>query len=556
MKSLHLLQFILLTVVLPATLNGQRIASENVTVRFNRLPNNPLPADYTTYSASISSPQQDAQRAGLNTTELISKYFNLRSFKQLNKGGHFHINVEVGPLTISSVEDKEIEQTKEDKEGVKTTTKTYHRKITYRISSSMQLVDVAGNILMEKTESTPANGATYIFKDTNGNFSSLVALEKAWERKQRETENKLRHDEITKACKAYSELIYNRIDTRIVEERIDLQLPKGKKVANADDFATMTAQAVDILKGMTASEPVAPLSTQMKPVFDFWLAQAQAYDPTGKNTAKIHHACLYNLALVHFYLENFPVAREYIAACEALDVKKGLTSSLANRINSTTSSLLKQGITSLHFGFDLTDAQSPPQADYRYLYKNAPSPSPASRLNTAPGYLITSTGDSLSGNFVFSDGKQDKLRFYEGGNVTFVAQERGKTVTRLLDPNQFKRASFNGRQFISLGFSEAISLMKRSSIMEIMEEGPKINLYYYHPFHQEEEGNLVIQKGEDKPIDLSISNLKLVNWKNGFSNFFEDCPALKTDIEAGEYRRNEEHITLAVKRYNGGIGCE
>ena len=310
------LPFLLLIIILPIVLSGQRIANENAIVRFNHLPSNPLPTDYKTYSVSISSPHMDAQKAGLNVDKLISTYFDLRAFKLLNTGGHFHINVEVSPLTISSGEDIEIEETKEDKEGVKTTVKTYHRKIIYRISSSMQLVDVAGNIILERIEKTPANGAFHVFRDRhNKNFSNLKALQTAWGRKQTEVENKLRYDQINKACKVYSELIYNSIDTRIEEERIELQLPKGKRVANASDLEAQTKQAISILESMTASNSVAPLNDQMRPIFDFWITQSQAYSPTDKNSVKVYHACLYNLALVHFYLENFPVAREYIAAC-------------------------------------------------------------------------------------------------------------------------------------------------------------------------------------------------------------------------------------------------
>lgn len=564
MKNLTALSFFFFILTLPVLLNGQRIANEHTVVSYNRLPDTPLPTEYTTYSASINSPNKDLTQLGLSPGKLINSYLNLRAFKRLNEGGHFHINIEIGALNITKLENKEIETTKEDKEGNKTTTKTYQKIITYQTTSSLQLVDIGGNILIERIINTPDKGGRHIFtKDSRGpsrsDFSSVENLEKEWERRRGVTINEITKAEITKAFKAYSDIISNRIDTRIVRTRVELLLPKGRKVSNAEEFVSITEQAVAILGKMTADEAVTPLRSEIAPVLDFWIAQTEAYDPTGKNTAKVHHACLYNLALTHFYLENFPVAREYIARCQALEIKKGTTSDLAENIDKTTKMMLDKGVNTLHFGFDLSDVQEPVNANYAYLYQGIPPP-PApnamnKRLEGVPGYIITTMGDSLAGSFIFSDGKQNTPHFYEGGNVTFINLDKDATNERLVDPREIRRASFNGRKFIRMKFADALSPVKRNNLLEILETGPKMTLYYFHPFHTPGEGNLAIQKEEESPLNLSIVNPRFVKWKASFSQLFEDCPALKSAIEAGEYSRSEKNIRSAVQQYNNGA-CE
>lgn len=540
---------------------AQRIGNETATVRFNRLPTKPLPAEFTTYSASVSTLYKDLTLANLSPQLLVNKHFVLRGFKQFPHNGHFHINVDVGELVIISSKIKKKDTTTENKDGVKTTTSSYYRQIKYRLPLVLLVVDMNGNILLEDIQNGPKDGMKFDFKDGRKNFSSRQKLLEVWHNQQATVMNQLRLQVINSTCESFANSIKNKFDTRMGEHNVQLKLPKGKKLPNGAEFEQMTQQAITILNSMTADAPVAPLQEQLQPVLDFWAAQAEAYLPTDKRTTKIHHACLYNLALVHFYLENFELAKDYHARCDALDLKENTTSSLLEKISAAEERMIAFGTNTRHFAFDFTEVTKPAQADYSYLYKRYQPPAALapSSVQNLPGYFINLRGDSLRGEFVFSNGKIEEPRFQSGGNVTFVYLKNGETFTKLLDPTLFQRASFNDRLFIRKSYSGVLALRNKPHIVEVLLEGERMQLYRAFPFEEgssiPQDGELVIQKTGEKAVVLSVVNPRFTAWKKAFAEFFTDCEALYAEIRVGEFPRKDSEIVRAILLYNNN-DCE
>lgn len=348
-------------------LNAQRIGSKNVFVSYNRLPDKPLPATFTTYSASVRTQYDALSKSGFTPNGLVKKYFRLRAFKMLPQGGHFHINATVGDFTVESVEAKTEETTTKDKDGNKKTGKQYYREITYRMPVSMTMEDKDGNVLEQILYNSPNEGLKHTFLKTNGSkFDSFNEMNKAWKRGT-PTYKELRKEALKEAFSEFSELIKDKYDTQEAQELVQLKVPKGKKVSGASQFEAQASKAAKILKRIKADAPLGAAKTNLQPILNFWERQKDNYSASHKKEGRVHHACLYNLAIVNYHLDNFEEARQYAEAAVATRQKKVYTRSMLDDIKQMQQKTRAQGVSSLHFPIDLSAATGPKGADYTHL---------------------------------------------------------------------------------------------------------------------------------------------------------------------------------------------
>lgn len=542
-------------------LNAQRVSNESVTISYRGLPEQPFPIDFNTYSASVNVlGDQDLSKLkpAVSPQSLIEKYLQLASFRQLIAGGHFHINIQIGELKVDQITNEEVKTTT-TKDSVKTTRISYYKKVVYRYPITLQVFDTSGQVLLRKVANNDPEGITYEFKQNDiSTFPTVKEMDASWEKKKEDVLNKLRSDLILRTFRKYEELLVANFAIREVTEKIELQSPKGKKIPNEEEHDANIAKAVSILSGMTAEGALAPLQEEMVPVKAFWEAQLPLLSTDDKRLRKVHYACLYNLALVSTHLEQFDEARTYLAACEALGEDKRMTEELSNTLANIEASLAENERLSRHFAIDLSNATGPDGVDYTpYTTINGRR----DRTVQHTGYMITNSGDSLVGNFVFSDGEFGEPSFYESGNTLFVYEQEGKTQSRFFDPDEITKAGFKGRTFITMDYSPTLALGTKKNIMEILEGGTKLSLYRYYPFRVREKSEidpqpaLVIHKSGEKPEPLSLLNLSFTNWRKSFAAYFTDCEALYAEIRVGEYKRNERRMKDAIRLYNNN-DCE
>jgi hypothetical protein len=543
------------------SLNAQRVNNESVRITYRGLPEQPFPLTSNTYSVSVNVlGDQDLSDLKPETSPqlLIEKYLQLESFRQLIAGGHFHINIQIGELDITQLTNEE-RKTTTTKDSVKTTTISYYKKVVYRYPITLQVLDPSGEVLLRKVENNGSNGMVYEFKKNKASyFPTIKELDASWEKKKEDVLNEFREHLIPRTFEKYQKLLITNFDTRVTTEKIDLQWPKGKKIPNGDEHDANIATAAGILSKMTADGALEPLQEEMAPVKAFWEAQLPLLPTDDKRLRKVHYACLYNLALVSTHLEQFDEARTYLATCEELGENKRMTNQLTDALDDIEASLVENERPSRHFAIDLSDAVGPEGVDYtQYIRINGRR----DRAVQYEGYMITNSGDSLTGNFVFSDGEFREPSFYESGNTIFVYEQDGKTQSLFFDPDKTTKAGFRGRTFIVIDYSPLLALGTKKNIMEVLEGGTKLSLYRYYPFRvnenteNEPDAALVIHKSGEKPEPLSLFNLSFTNWRKSFAAYFPDCEALQEQIRAGEYKRNERRMKDAIRLYNNN-DCE
>ena len=148
-------------------LHAQKVKNVNVSVFYNRLADEPLSKAFTTYSASIRSKYDDLETSNFTHSGLIDRYFKLRGFKNLPRGGHFHINVTAGRFRVLSSQTKKHESTTKDKEGNEKKVVQYTKEVVYSMPLKLIVEDKDGNILIENIQGNPSDGIKYSHKPAN-----------------------------------------------------------------------------------------------------------------------------------------------------------------------------------------------------------------------------------------------------------------------------------------------------------------------------------------------------------------------------------------------------
>lgn len=543
--------------------DAQRIKDKRASVSNNRLPSEPLPAEFTTYSISINPIGEALSAIGLTPKDLGDKYLTLRAFKKLPEGGHFHINAKVNPFRLISSEEKANTITTKDKNGNAKKTTQYHRTMLYQVPVTFTIEDKNGKIIEQQIYGSSAEGTSYQFlKSKKTPFNSKAELAKAWSNRKA-TYNKLQKEAINKAFSTFSTLIKRKYDISINETFLAIQVPTGKKVANADEFASNAEAAIKVMKAIKPNIPNDETKKNFQPMIDFWTAQKDNFSPDNKKEVKIHHACLYNLAVANLLTENFEDAEKYASLAVNTKKKKSITSSLKNLIESRHKTMKEQGVTTLYFPIDISTATAPEGVNYeKYEPKEpviVPAKAPVDRSVKYDGYYITTSGDSLVGTYVFQRGIGEDPRFYQEKNLKFVYNKKGSPVEMNVTPHRFKRGSFNGRTFSVIKRRGSLSIKKFYYAVEVIQSGPKMKLLQIFPMEIKKDGSLpdpqtlITVSGEDGYVNVGdFKNPKFINWKKGFASLFQDCEVLYAEIRVGEYGRDLASIAEAVSVYNKG----
>lgn len=535
---------------------AQRIKQERVTLAYNRLPNAPLPADFTTYSVTVNPVGKALTTANLTQKGLIDNYLKLRAFKKLPKGGHFHINVAVNRLKIISSEDKTETYTTKDKEGNEKKSTGYYRNVLYKVPVTFTMEDKNGNILEQEVFGSSAEGLQYRFTRSKQNtFNSRADLNKAWSNRT-PTFNTLQKEVIQKAFSTFSKKIKRKYD--ITKESIGLPflVPAGKKVAAADEFRATAVAAANIIKSIKPQVAIDGAKKDLQPMIDFWTTQKDNFSADQKKEVKVHHACLFNLALAYLITENLQEARTYIDLAAATKKNKSLTNQLNAFIIEQDKMMKQHEVTTLFFPIDLATAVAPAGISYKKYEPKEPA-KPVDRSVKYDGQYITTGGETLNGTYVFRTGQSANPKFYQEGNVKFIYNNEKGEKELTLTASSFRGGTFNGRTFKIMKRNPEMSIKKALFAVETIEEGPKMVLLRAYPLEKKKDGStinnqtLLKVKGQDKYHSVSnTSNPNFLNWKKSFAKLFEGCEVLYAEIRVGEFDRDLESIAEAVRLYN------
>lgn len=530
------------------SLTGQRIGDEKANVQFNRLPSEPLSKDFSTYSVDLFTAKSTLRNINMTEENILSK-FDLNAFQKVDEGGHFRIGIIIENFERTGLETKKHETTTGEGDNKKTVTK-YSYEMSYIMPVTVKLEDYEGNVHFEQTFNGGDAPMSYSFrKDKKSNFSSAREMREAWKKRWRGLYTSLAKKAVNDAIGKSNQAIKTKFDiTPITKRQIRIKLAKGKKVAEADDFEKYYGDIKLAFMSMRPDESLDEIKGKVTDALDFWKRTKEKYPAGDKKTGKVHHACLYNLAVVNFWLDNLDEAEMYAAeAATRVDFKKKDAEAILKRIESAKAVMEANEIDTRHFAIETSGNPAPDGVAYPVLMEFDVLP------DGIEGWVKTTDGETINGIFDIDETKS--LDFRPGRSAAFWYMENEEPVKKYVNPELFSSFAFRGRNFVSMNFlpMSAGEITAKPRIMEKVFESDQINAYVFYPFNEpgdEVESEFAVQKKDDKCVSLSIANPRFIAWRKAFSKYLAECPALSQAIANGDYKRNHDMIMKAIEEYS------
>lgn len=540
------------------TIFAQKVKREVFTYAYTQLPASPLPADYSTYSASLSIAGTDLRQIGFTEKNLIDKYLKLRAFKKLPSGGHFHIAIMIDPLVKLGAETQKNTVTTKNDDGKEVKRTTYYKDVRCYMPVSIRVEDYQGNVLIERVIGGADSPRVTTFKNGKSNFSSISALNKAWG-DGTTTYSKIRKKNIESAMASFSKQVKTQYDLQSKKATHTIKVPSGKKVDGAADFLAHYESVKKAFANSNAEQSITEIAEQVAPALEYWENRKADFSATDKKQKKVHHACLYNIAVVNYCLDRLDKAETTAQECiNSIDKWQDEPKALIKTVSNTRNLMEVNKVKTRHLVVNVDAAEGPSEANYDHLAA-ANSMRSNSSGNTYKGTVTLGDNSVLEGTFEVSSARSTLLDFYKGGDVKFLYETNGELYTMYLDPDDFVRAQFADRTFFAPksnpdlrgGMIAALSTL--NSIGEEVYIGENIQVYRFYNYSEEETSeisHLMIQKKDEKLVSFESGSPRFLLWKKGFAKYFSDCEYLSDQISAGKYRRSDQNIIRAAKEYD------
>lgn len=320
------------------------IANESAPVEYYRMPDEPLPQSYKTYSAEVDIRSGELMRTGLSESMLESEYLFLASYQKASGDGDVHIEANIGDFTVYG-ERRGTQQTKsKDKNGNEVTRVNYYIELRYSQPMGFRVTDKKGKTLVDE----------YVFHLTDDqtwrstNYSSLSDLDRYWRSNRVFKLSELQKNRVREGMQKISDRVNNLFGYRLINENERFERIGRKKHPLYNDFDNAVETIKKAFRLMDADKDLSEVRKAVQPAIDFYKSADASCKPTDKDAMKLKHIILYNLGLIHFWLEDFDAAKKYAQNIYLFDDNDKDAKRLLEEIDYVESSLKKAGRTTRH----------------------------------------------------------------------------------------------------------------------------------------------------------------------------------------------------------------
>jgi hypothetical protein len=325
---------------------GQSVSinTESAPVEYYRMPDDPLPTAYTTYSADIDVSFSELSKTGFTKTNLIDTYLNLAGYKRVNKNEDVEITANIGEFMVWS-ELRNTHRTKtKDKEGVEHTKYSYNLEVKYSQPMSVEVFNRDGKTLLDEYISSNSNTRSW----TSSSYSSMSELDSYWRYSRSTKLADLQKDLTREGMNKISDLINDNFGYRIIKDKAKFGAIGKKKHPEYDVFQRNADILVKAFEMMDADKGLEMVKEKASPALAFYHDQAAKYKTGNKDQKKLKHLCLFNQALAYFWLEDFEQAETLANSILKFDTKDKVVKRLLEDIEYTRASLVRANRTSRH----------------------------------------------------------------------------------------------------------------------------------------------------------------------------------------------------------------
>jgi hypothetical protein len=365
---------------------------------------------------------------------------------------------------------------------------------------------------------------------------------------------------ITGAMRDISDYLNTQYGYTPVTSTVKLQILDSEKHPDYAGFQQAFKGAKTALNYMKADQGLDSVKQALTPVLAYFNQQKDKYNPAEKGEKKLKYACLYNLALLHFWTEDLEKATEFANAVIANDYDPKDGKRLIEDIEDLKKEFEKTGKTSRHLKFESpaeATTTTPPvtyqsDSDERKVDYKVKSLDLTPNTMQYEGWVTGTDGKETKVLFLVENPRMTGLLFSSVGNVRYALDLGERFKVNRINKANTTAFGFDGRTFKVLPFKSAnsVNIGGGKTILEVLEQGAKISAYL--AFAGDNEGltnppEYVIQKMADQEY-VSLNGMKFaLNLNKGVKKTFDDCPAAVEACDKDGFKRSTESVIQLAK---------
>jgi hypothetical protein len=522
------------------TASAQNLKISSVQFKYKDIPGTIRDIDENTFSVDVRS-NADLNYIGTSTGALANRV-SFNTLSKVDGYGDIKFDLRIGSYNNLTPKLNEVKS----KEGVIT---GYYYTCTYAIPFTYTIVSKSINWNNHGTKtSTNGDEETYTGKTfaksseayTDWNNGGMQNIKSAV---RTSTENK-----ITNLCNLVSENI------EFIDRAATNQMYYFKTTKKEDFTAYETAceSSVELIKTFTPTTVRTDMKSKFESHLNFWKNNLPKLDPKNKDQDKLFFVNAYNASLVYYFLDDMENASKWAKELERVDQYENMEKGLLNLIEERTKDLenAKAKAVNPYEGLPNATTEKVMQLNAKYDKERAEielkkqieveKALALEAMRTAPvineytGYILNRKQEKTEGSFKeYLNNTGDK-----SGNIYFIA--KGTTKETIISTASMTECHFDNRDYEAVKYF-TVGDGFENDLMYIKYQSPKITVY----------------KGSNgyiyylKPGEKTATNTNSLLWGSAFKKstavFFQDCPALVTKIDNGDYPASEEmRIALAT----------
>ena len=340
------LSFSVCCLLINVQLFAQAVSIDNVAVpvSYYRLPETPLSASYSTYSAEIDIDYRDLSTTTYTESSLINEYLSVDGFKKVNSKGDIHIEAEVGDFVNWGEYHKTSRHKSKDKNGVEREVTKHYIELRWSMPISVVVRDREGDRLIDKYIFSSSDIRTYV----TPSYSSLSDLDSHWRIDRTSRLRNIQKDRIQEGMRQISNLINSQFGYTRINDNTRFETIGKKKHPEYEIYQKNVEIIKSAFKLMDADKSLEPVKKAAQPALDFYKSREATIKGNGKDELKLKHIILYNQALAYFWFEDFGKAKQYADAIIKLDPKDKDAKRLQDYIEEVQYSLERSGRKTRH----------------------------------------------------------------------------------------------------------------------------------------------------------------------------------------------------------------
>ncbi len=528
---------------------------EVIPLQYLRLPKNPLPADVKIYSTTLSANPQDLKNVGMPESVFL-KHLKIPGYKKSTDGSQINIELSLSDFKYDGkTENKTAVSTEKDKNGKEVKTTSYYAETKYFHFFYLKVQDTKSQILHEQKYLFVSR----VFK--TGTFNNYQALSNYLGRSHGVDLAKHDREGLTQALAGIQNQLAELFGYTPTKDQVKLQILDSEKHEDYAGFQDAYKTAKSAFSAMQADQPLDSIKTLAQTAIQFFEKGKDKYDSAEKSGKKLKYACLYNLALIHFWFENFDESEKMANAVIANDYDPKDGKRLLEDIAELREHLKKCSQTSRHFKTapdEKPEAEEAPETGFTSDAEERVDDYKKKKMGIKPGCathegtIWYSDGKEVKGIFILD--RPNSLYFGEGGTVRFAVETEKDVQVEWPDYKKVSQFTFDNRNFRLMPFKSANALQIGSKadpeIFEVLHESNKVELFLAYTEEKRGVGQqpeFVINKVKDRDM-VSLNSTKFaLNLDKGIRKEFSDCPNIvaATEIDGGFKRTPDQMLRLA-----------